>query len=153
MTMQSKAAATISTLLLIAPGAVAQSAPQVGDVHIIKNCNSYTGQPGSSCTITSSNLPQIPPNSLVLYDQAIGIPAGLLDSNVVLDAGPGSGNRALGRCTLDPKTAKGLCTFSDGTEQLAGFAARVVVTYLGNGYWAWEGKYSLTAQGSLLAQQ
>ena len=43
------------------------------------------------------------------------IPAGMLDSNVVLDAG--NGNRAVGRCTLDLVTGLGLCTFSDGPRK------------------------------------
>ena len=60
-----------------------------------------------------------------LLRSASGVPAGLLDSNVVLDAG--DGNRALGRCTLDLTTGLGLCTFSDGIGSLAGFHARVAV--------------------------
>ena len=43
------------------------------------------------------------------YNQPAGIPAGLLDSNIVIDAG--NGNRAVGRCTLDMTTGLGLCTF------------------------------------------
>ena len=81
------------------------------------------GAAGEWCTITVSNLRRLPVDSKVLYSQALGIPAGLLDSNVVLDAG--GGNRAVGRCTLDLATGLGLCTFSDGTGQLAGFQARV----------------------------
>jgi hypothetical protein len=81
------------------------------------------------CTITSSNIEQIGVGSKVFYDQAAGIPAGLLDSNVVLD--DGTGNRAVGRCTLDLATGHGLCTFSDGTGQFTGFEARVDVSYSG----------------------
>ena len=84
---------------------------------------------GSFCTITSSNLSRILVGSTIVYDQAAGIPAGMLDSNVVLDAG--NGNRAVGRCTLDFSTGLGLCTFSDGTGRFAGFQARVEVSYLG----------------------
>jgi hypothetical protein len=40
----------------------------------------------------------ITPGSKVVYTQPSGIPAGVLDSNVVLDAGDGS---RVGRCTLD----------------------------------------------------
>jgi hypothetical protein len=56
---------------------------------------------------------EIKVGSRVYYDQTAGIPAGLLDSIVVLDAG--NGNRAVGRCNLDLTTARGLCTFSDRT--------------------------------------
>jgi hypothetical protein len=114
-----------------------------GELHVTKECSEYNGAAGSFCTITSSNLPRILVGSKVFYDQAFGIPAGLLDSNVVLDAG--DGNRALGRCTLDPSTGLGLCTFSDGIGRFAGFQARIEVSYLGTGFdWAWDGTYSFT---------
>jgi hypothetical protein len=67
----------------------------------------------------------------------------VLDSNVVLDAG--SGNRAVGRCTLDLGTGLGLCTFSDGIGQFAGFRARVDVTPPTDGlHWHWNGTYSFS---------
>ena len=107
---------------------------------ITKECSQYTGSAGSFCTITSSSLPFIGAGAMVIYDQAAGIPAGLLDSNVVLDAG--HGNRALGRCTLDLQTGLGLCTFSDGTGNLAGFHARFDVTPPSDGVnWHWNGTY------------
>ena len=89
-----------------------------------------------------TNLAEIPPGSNINYDQDAGIPAGLLDSNIVLDAG--HGNRALGRCTLDFPTHLGLCTFSDGTGKLAGFTARVNVSFLGGTIWAWNGTYGFS---------
>src|ERR1700682_20191 len=95
------------------------------DLHVTKECSQYTGKAGSFCTITSSNLAAITVGSKVFYDQAAGIPTGLLDSNVVLDAG--NGDRAVGRCTLDLMTGLGLCTFSDGLGQFSGFHARVDV--------------------------
>jgi hypothetical protein len=112
--------------------------------HITKECSQYTGSAGSFCTITSSSVPFITAGALVVYDQAAGIPAGLLDSNVVLDAG--HGNRALGRCTLDLQTGLGLCTFSDGTGSLAGFHARFDVTPPRDGVnWHWDGTYSFAS--------
>ena len=71
--------------------------------------------PVGICTITSSNLGRIKVGSRVYYDQPAGIPAGLLDSNVVLDAG--NGNRAVGRCTLDMTTGLGLSTVTS-TERV-----------------------------------
>ena len=64
-----------------------------GELHVIKNCNDYTGQAGSYCTIASSNLSEIA-GARVFYDQAFGIPnpnppGGMLDSNVLLYAGTG----------------------------------------------------------------
>ena len=104
-----------------------------------KECSEYTAVAGSFCTITSSDLRGIKKRSKVIYDQAAGIPKGMLDSNVVLDAG--NGDRALGRCTLDFATGRGLCTFSDGTGELAGFHARVEVSHVKDFTWAWDGTY------------
>jgi hypothetical protein len=130
---------------LIAPPSIGvasvSASAKRGKLHVTKECSQYNGTAGSFCTITSSNL-RILDDSTVTYDQAAGIPAGMLDSNVVLDAG--NGNRAVGRCTLDFSTGLGLCTFSDGTGRFSGFQARVEVSYLGGPVWAWDGTYSFT---------
>ena len=119
------------------------AAPRKGDLHVTKECSEYFGAAGDWCTITVSNLRRIAVGSRIFYGQALGIPAGLLDSNVVLDAG--NGNRAVGRCTLDLTTGLGLCTFSDGTGQFAGFQARVDVTCPGDGIVCdLDGTYSFT---------
>jgi hypothetical protein len=127
---------------LISGGASVSASPErVRDLHVTKECSQYTGAAGSFCTITSSNLARIKVGSTVFYDQAAGIPTGLLDTNVVLDAG--NGNRAFGRCTLELTTGLGLCTFSDGTGRFAGFNARVNVSGPTDGvHWHWEGTYS-----------
>jgi hypothetical protein len=111
-----------------------------GPFHATKDCTPFNGLSGGHCTIASSNLAQIPAGSNVYYDQAAVVPTGLLDSNVVLDAG--HGNRAVGRCTLDLSTGIGLCTFSDGLGTLAGFSARINVSFLQGKLWAWDGTYS-----------
>jgi hypothetical protein len=117
----------------------AQSARN-GDLHVTKECSQDKGAAGDFCTITSSNLAEIAIGAKVYYDQAAGIPAGLLDSNVVLDAG--NANRAIGRCTLDLTTGLGRCTFSDGTGQFAGFSARVDVDCTSGCHW--DGSYSFS---------
>ena len=132
--------------LALSTGAASVSASSDRDtpLHVTKECSEYTGAAGSFCTITSSSLGRIKVGSRVYYDQPIGIPAGLLDSNVVLDAG--NGNRAVGRCTLDATTGLGLCTFSDGMGRFAGFKARVQVSPpSGPGDdWHWDGTYSFS---------
>ena len=136
----------VALTLSLSAGAASVSASSArnGHLHLTKECSEYTGLPGSFCTFTSSNLEQIPAFlSKVFYDQARGIPAGLLDSNVVLDAG--NGNRAVGRCTLDMGTGRGLCTFSDGTGELTGFEARVDVNCAG-GSCSWDGTYRFNPQ-------
>jgi len=90
---------------------------------VIKDCSEKTGEAGSFCTVTSSNLPEIVAGSKVFYFQSPIGSTGLQDSNVVLDAG--YGNRAVGHCTLDLVTRLALCTFSEGTGTFIGFHARI----------------------------
>ena len=47
----------------VAPALSARS----GDLHVTKNCSQNTGQPGSFCTITSSNVKAIEVGSRVVY--------------------------------------------------------------------------------------
>ena len=149
--MKSKLTTTHFALVLLAAAALITSltlgmlsvsaSDRKGDAHIVKECSQYTGLAGGFCTFTSSNLDLIPPGARVYYDQAKGVPAGLLDSNVVVDAG--DGNRALGRCTFDLATGKGLCTFSDGTGSFAGFKARFEVSHVGGPVFSWDGTFRI----------
>jgi hypothetical protein len=119
---------------------VSASSERNRELHVTKECSQNTRLPGGFCTITSTNLPAIKVGSKVYYTQNTGIPTAFaLDSNVVLDAG--SGNWAVGRCTLD-LSFSGLCTFSDGTGQLTGLHARVAVSYTGGFDFRWDGTYS-----------
>lgn len=110
-------------------------------LHITKECTEWNGNPGDWCTVTVSNVGRLPVGSRIYYDQAAGVPAGLLDSNIVVDAG--DGNRAVGRCTLDLGTGIGLCTLSDGTGNLAGIEARIVVTCPPGPECDWDGTYGI----------
>jgi len=94
-----------------------------GDLHVTKECSAYKGLAGDFCTITSSNLEEIEVGSRVVYAQAAG--AGSLDTDVVLDAGPG--NTAAGHVALDLAKGSGLITFSGGTGKFTGFQARADV--------------------------
>jgi hypothetical protein len=135
----------VAGLIALTLSLSAEAAPPArkGNLNVTKECSENTGAPGSFCTITSSNLAEIKVGSKIFYDQAAGVPTGLLDSAVILDAG--DGNRALGRCTLDFGTTLGLCTFSDGTGQFAGFHARVDVSLLPDfSGFLWLGTYSFT---------
>jgi hypothetical protein len=157
MTMQSRTMTAIVSLLAagaLTPASGLAGGPasrRAGDVHIIKECSHYTGAAGSFCTITESNVAEIPAGSRVNYDQGIyppasgSYPGGLLDSNVVLDAG--NGNAAIGRCTLDGATNLGVCTFTDGTGNLAGFHARVNIAPTTGVYYSWIGTYHFAEVG------
>ena len=143
--MTARIATVLALLLIILLSAqteiVSARSARSGRLHVTKQCTDppYTGAAGDRCTITSSTLAEIKFGSKVFYDQAAGTPAGMLDSNVVLDAG--AGNRAVGRCTLDLTTYLGLCTFSDGTGQFEGFSARINVSPDPQGYFHWDGTY------------
>jgi len=147
--MKSKARNTVLALLPIAGlTALSASSERNGVLHVTKECSQYNGAAGAFCTITSSNVTAIKVGARVYYDQAADVPKGLLDSNVVLDAG--NGNRAVGRCTLDGVTNLGLCTFSDGVGQFAGFQARIDVSPFSSSptevNYHWDGTYSFNPQ-------
>ena len=126
------------------PGQAASLSARSGDLRVTKDCTTSTGQPGSFCTITSSNVKAIEVGTRVVYLQAAGATA--LDSDVVLELpGPGN-NTALGHCLLDFATRAGLCTFSGGTGKFTHFQARAAVSSLGNRNWAWNGPYTFSPQ-------
>jgi hypothetical protein len=106
-------------------------------LHATKECSQFTGQAGSFCTFTSSNLPALKVGSRIIYASAAGATG--LDTDVLLDAGHGT--TATGHCALDFATGLGTCTFWKGTGHLAGFHASVTVSYLGGPDWAWVGTY------------
>jgi hypothetical protein len=123
-------------------GVAASVSVRSGDLHVTKECSAYTGEAGSFCTITSSNVKAIEVGSRIVYAQAAG--AASLDSDIVLDLpGPGN-NTASGHCDLDFATGIGLCTFSGGTGKFTHFQASANVSYLGGPNWAWDGTYSFS---------
>ena len=118
-----------------------------GQIHVQKVCPpaTFTGAPGSYCTITVSDLVEISANvTKVYYDEPNPLPIGtvaFLDSKVVIYVGPG--NWAAGRCTVDYSTGLGLCTVSDGAGTLAGFSARIDVRIdFATGVTYWDGTYN-----------
>jgi hypothetical protein len=133
-------------------GAIPASAQngQNGQLHIVKDCGSFSGVPGNSfCSIVSSNLDVLPAGSQIYYDQVSGGPAaglGFIDSNIFVYVKPGQW--AVGRCTIGYDGNPGLCTLSDGVGPLAGFSARIVVTYSPGGdgaLYAWDGTYGFNS--------
>ena len=145
------ATAPVSSSAATAPGdegtvpqaitpSLSASSPRSGELHVTKECSSYTGQAGDFCTITSSSLKAIEVGSRVVYESAAG--ATSLDSDVALVVGPG--NTAFGHCRLEFATGVGLCTFSGGTGKFNHFHASAAVSYLGGPNWAWDGTYSFS---------
>jgi hypothetical protein len=123
----------------LAPSASASQ--QGGAFHATKECSGFTGDAGSYCKITSSNVAAVAIGTKVLYLQpnSVFTPAG---SAVILEP-PGRGfNAAFGNCSL----AVGQCTFWGGIGTLRGFHASVAVTSLGGLDWGWDGTYSLNSK-------
>jgi hypothetical protein len=122
-----------------------------GQIHIVKDCSTFSGVPGSSyCQITTSDLPELPAGTKIYYDQISGGPtagvAGFLDSNVFIYIS--ETQWAVGRCTVPNDALPGLCTIYDGVGPLAGFSARIVVTYKPGGdgaLYAWDGTFSFSS--------
>ena len=155
------ALAGLAAVILALTPRPAQAHERNGELHVTKNCSAWTLDNGAFCTITSSNLPEIEVGSKVLYAQApvgcdnggttypctvpLPTPEGgyiSVDSSAVLYVG--TGNWAVGRCTLDSTGNFGLCTFSDGTGRLAGFHARVDVSSTDGLNYSWNGTYSFS---------
>ena len=134
----------LTLLVWTGVASVSAESERSGDLHLVKDCSAYTGAPGSSCTFISSNLPEIPAGSKIYVDQAAGIPTGFLDSDVMINVA--TGDWAVGHCTLDLTTHLGLCKFSDGTGQLTGFTARLVVTPAGGRDFHYDGTYSFNRE-------
>ena len=132
-------------LALSLAAAASDSSKRRGKLHVIKDCTGKTGDPGSFCVVTSSDLPEIVVGSKVFYFQSPIGSTGLQDSNVVLDAG--DGNRAVGHCTLDLVTRLALCTFSEGTGTFIGFHARIDGSPGSDATnYHWDGRYHFTGQ-------
>ena len=122
-----------------------ETSSRAGELHITKECSSYTGLAGQFCTITSSNLKQIAVGSTVVYAKGAG--ATSLDSDIALYQ-PGHRNDvAFGHVTLDFVKGRGLVTFSGGTGRFRGFRARADVAHLTETNWAWDGTYSFVREG------
>lgn len=140
MTACSDPAATAPPRTTDAPAVVSQA--RTGSLHMIADCSLYTGLAGSFCTIVSSNLSEGGAGSRAVYASVAGVTSGI--SDVAIDPpGPGN-NAAFGHCSPDPATSLTQCTFSDGTGDLVGFRATVVVTHAGGNIYYWDGTYSFT---------
>jgi hypothetical protein len=111
-----------------------------GDLNATKECSMFHRRAGEFCTITSSNLKEIPMGTRVYYLSDAG--ATSLDSDVILDP-PGPGNNvAYGHVFLDFSTLTGTVTFTGGTGKFSNFNGSVIVTHLAGVNWAWNGTYS-----------
>src|SRR6267143_768582 len=114
-----------------------------GALHATKECSQYTGQAGSFCTITSSNLKQIAVGSKVVYTK--GVTGTTLVSDVTLyPPGEDKDDVAFGHVVLDLVTRTGVVTLSGGTGKFRRLRARADITHLSGRNWAWNGTYGFS---------
>ena len=152
--------AALASVTLVVP--LAAQHGRNGHLHIVKDCKGESGQPGTDfCTIVSSNLPELPAGTRIFYNVPPGGPdvpqgpiaglagPGYFDTNIFVFVN--EKRWAVGRCTgpnnINTPGRVGLCTLTDGVGRLAGFAARVNVTWTDNQepdglLFDWVGTYS-----------
>lgn len=135
--------AIVVALVGLAPGAAA-AAPTL-PLHLVKDCSTFLGTTPSFCVVSSSEFPDIPVGSKVWYLGPVLQDTLFLSSNVLLDTGHGS--TANGYCINaaqplgDANATTGLCSFWDGTGDLAGFHALVDVSIDASQEFHWDGVY------------
>jgi len=122
------------------------TSPRSGALHVTKECSEYTRLAGGFCTITSSNLPDIPVGTRVVYQLASG--ATTVNTDVVLDPPGPSASSAFGHVFLDLVGKQGHGEFSGGTGRFKRLSANVQISWLGGKNWAWEGTYSFSGNAS-----
>ena len=136
--------AIAAAALFVPLTAASAASPRTLDVE--KECSEYTGQAGSFCTITTSNLSAIEVGSRVVYLSAAGDPAaGFLISDIRVHSGE---SIATGQVRLNLSTLTGVVTLSGGTGVFANFRAtvKVVCDWPANyPNCSWVGPYSFSA--------
>jgi hypothetical protein len=145
MMRRTRIVAAVSVAIVVLAGLVpgVAASPRSGELHVTKECSEYSGQAGSFCTFTGSNIKAIDAGDRIVYAVAAGV--GSLDTDVVIAGGPGG--VAVGHCTLVFASLPGRCTFAGGTGIFTHFQASVAVSVDPAGLWHWEGTYTFDPPG------
>ncbi len=110
---------------------------QGGEFHLTKETSEYTGEAGSFCTVTSSNLDAIKVGSKIIYTSPASEP--VIESDLVIISGD---DTLTGHVLLDVPSASGTLAITGGTGAFAGFRAETVVSFDGT-EWHWDGTYTV----------
>ena len=113
----------VTFALVLAVPALA-AAPRSGILHLTKECSQYTGEAGSFCTITSSNLKAIPVGTRDVGLGAVGTD-GSVDFDIVFETR--GANAAFGHATICGPCEVGTVTFDGGTGEFKKFHANLVL--------------------------
>ena len=113
---------SFAALALVPAGSA--SSPRSGILHLTKECSQYTGEAGSFCTITSSNLNAIPVGTKDVAVDAAGAD-GSLDTDLVFYTR--GANAAFGHLVICGPCEVGTVTFDGGTGQFKKFHANLLL--------------------------
>ena len=136
----------LALTLLTVPAPAALAASPTFPIHLVKDCSMFSGDIPSVCSISQSDIGEIPIGSSISYTGPVVNGSYFLSSFVTVDAGGGS--TATGYCIFDTQAVldnTGLCTFWTGTGGLSGFTAILHVTIDASGLWHLDGTYHFAA--------
>ena len=136
------AVAALGLVQMSSASGVARSVPGAAkahsrQLHLTKECSSYTGLADQHCTITSSNVRAIPVGSRVVYLEGANGTSLVSDIVVVV----GRGQYALGHVTVNLATGRGRVTLAGGAGRFRSFHARAAISPVGGANFAWDGTY------------
>jgi hypothetical protein len=118
-------AAALAAAACVSIGVAASASKQrTGILHLTKECSQYTGEPGSFCTVTSSNLKAIPVGTRDVGVGAVGTD-GAVDFDVHFETR--GANAAFGHATICGPCEVGTVTFNGGTGEFKSFHADLVL--------------------------
>ena len=123
-----------------------EGSPRSGVLYATKECSHYTGLAGSFCTLTASNLKQLPAGTRIVYEK--GVAAGTLETDVVLYPPGGGASVAFGHVSLNLATSYGTGTLSGGTGKFKHLQGSFEITRsTAPPSWVWTGTYSFGGGG------
>jgi hypothetical protein len=129
-----------STAAAATPAPTTPATAGATQIHLVKDCSTFTTLIPSYCEISASDFAAIPVGAKVNYLGPLLDDPNFLSSNVLIDDAHGS--TATGYCIFDarPTESRGFCAFSSGTGALAGFVALFKVSIDALGEWHLDGE-------------
>jgi hypothetical protein len=137
--------AALPAILSVAPS-VAGDAAKMQPFSLSQNCDEWTSEEPSFCTVIESNVAALKKGTKILYYGPVVDKTTFSSSNVVLD--DGAGDTAIGNCIVDYEAMRGMCAFHAGNGSLAGFTAIAQASTDDDQVWHWNGSYSISASAA-----
>jgi hypothetical protein len=137
--------AALPAILSVAPS-FAGDAAKMQPFSLSQNCDEWTSEEPSFCTVIESNVAALKKGTKILYYGPVVDKTTFSSSNVVLD--DGAGDTAIGNCIVDYEAMRGMCAFHAGNGSLAGFTAIAQASTDDGQVWHWNGSYSISASAA-----